>query len=258
MRDLAERVEQNLRSRKLVIKNQAILVAVSGGLDSMVLLHVLGRLAPGHGWKLIIAHFNHQLRGRSSEADERLVRKTAAVMRLRFISERADVRAFAREEKLSVEMGARKLRHQFLARTALKLGIRHVALAHHADDQLELFFLRLLRGSGSEGLSGMKWSNPSPENPSVELVRPLLEEPKSVLRRYARENQVALREDASNDSLDIQRNRIRHRLLPVLREEFQPALAKAISRTMDIVGAETEFVTEAARVWWSGDRLLAR
>src|SRR5438552_4036069 len=129
-------------------------------------------------------------------------------------------------------MAARKRRHDFLARTALRMRISTVALAHHADDQLELFFLRLLRGSGGEGLAGMKWRNLSPSDPRIQLARPLLDQPKSALRAYAAEQKIVFREDASNALVDIQRNHVRHELLPLLRKKFQPALGKTISRVM--------------------------
>ena len=95
-----------------------------------------------------MAHFNHQLRGRSSDADEKLVRQTAAALNLPFVVVRADVRGFAKKLKLSIEMAARKLRHEFFVRAARERKISVVALAHHADDQVELFFLRALRGAG--------------------------------------------------------------------------------------------------------------
>src|SRR5439155_17452312 len=101
----------------------------------MVLLDLLHRLATKHRWRLMIAHFNHRLRGRSSQADERLVRRTAEKLQLPIVVERADVREFARIHKISVEMAARQLRHDFLARTATRRKIPTVALAHHADDQ---------------------------------------------------------------------------------------------------------------------------
>jgi tRNA(Ile)-lysidine synthase len=217
--------------------------------DSLVLLHLLHELARKHRWQLTAAHFNHRLRGRSSDADERLVRRTAERLKVPVLTEGADVRAFARRENLSLEMAARELRHDFLARTAVQGRIPSVALAHHADDQLELFFLRLLRGSGGEGLAGMKWRNPSPSDPSIELVHPLLDQPKAVLLEYAADQEIRYREDASNAALDFQRNRIRHELLPLLRRGYQPALDKTISRAMDIIGAEAEFAVEAARAW---------
>jgi len=183
--DLLDHIDQSIKSHRLFGSRQPILVAVSGGLDSMVLLSALHELSPKHGWKLSVAHFNHQLRGRSSDADERLVRRTAGGLGLRIVTERADVRKFATAHRVSIEMAARKLRHDFLARTALRWKISTAALAHHADDQLELFFLRLLRGSGGEGLAGMKWRNASPSNPNIQLVRPLLDLPKSSLREFA-------------------------------------------------------------------------
>lgn len=224
-------------------------MAVSGGMDSMVLLHLLAHLAPGQRWRLTVAHFNHQLRGRSGDADERLVQRTAQKLGLPFLAGRANVKKFAREKKLSLEMAARKLRHDFLAAEASKRKIRRIALAHHADDQVELFFLRLLRGAGGEGLAGMKWQSPSPSNPKLQLVRPLLGQTKSALAAYAVEARVPFREDATNVQLDIQRNRLRHELIPWLRKRHQPALQRVILRQMELLGAESEFVSAAAKAW---------
>ncbi len=249
MSELLEHVEESIRTRRLFRSGQRILVAVSGGADSMALLHVLHELAPRHRWRLTVAHLNHQLRGRSSDADERLVRRAAQALKLPLVAERAEVRQLARTQKLSLEMAARELRHGFLARVAKRGRIPSIALAHHADDQLELFFLRLLRGSGGEGLAGMKWRNPSPSDPDIELVRPLLDQPKAVLREYAADRGLRYREDASNAVLDFQRNRIRHELLPLLRSKYQPALDRIIPRVMEIVGADAEFAGEAAREW---------
>ena len=258
MSNLPEHVAQSLRSRQLLLPGQAVLVAVSGGLDSMVLLRVLHELSRRSGWKLTVAHLNHQLRGRSSAADERLVRRAAAELGLPAVVGRADVRGFARAHQLSVEMAARRLRHDFLACAAVQKAIPTIALAHHADDQLEFFFLRLLRGSGGAGLAGMKWRSPSPANPTVTLARPLLDLPKAALREYARERKLPFREDASNAWLHIQRNRLRHELLPMLRRNYQPALDKTILRVMDILGAEAELAMQMAQDWLRGARIAGR
>jgi tRNA(Ile)-lysidine synthase len=247
--ELAQRVEKSILDRRLFRRGQSILVAVSGGLDSMVLLELLARLSRKHGWRLSVAHLNHRLRGRSSDADERLVARAAKELGLRFVNESADVQRYAREQKLSVEMAARALRHGFLARVALRLKIGTIALAHHADDQVELFFLRLFRGAGSEGLAGMKWQNPSPQDPRIRLTRPLLDHSKHDLRSFAEEQGVRFREDATNAQLDFQRNRIRHELLPLLAKEYQPALNRVILRQMDILAAESDYVTQMAREW---------
>ncbi|MCX6922394.1 MAG: tRNA lysidine(34) synthetase TilS [Verrucomicrobia bacterium] len=252
MSELLDHVERSIQARQLFRPRQRILVAVSGGVDSIVLLHLLHALAGKQGWQLVAAHFNHQLRGQSSAADERLVRRAAQRLKLPLMDGRADVREFARTRKLSLEMAARELRHSFLARSARQRRIPSIALAHHADDQLELFFLRLLRGSGGEGLAGMKWRNSSPNDPDIELVRPLMDQPKAELLEFAAEHGIRYREDASNAVLDFQRNRVRHELLPLLRRKYQPALDKTISRVMEIVGADAEFTAQAAQEWLRG------
>jgi tRNA(Ile)-lysidine synthase len=249
MTDLLQRVEQNIQNRKLLKRGQAILVAVSGGLDSKTLLHVLHALSARYRWKLTVAHFNHQLRGRSSNADEQFVRKTAMALKLPVVVGRANVRKFAQKSGLSIEMAARKLRHEFFVCAAKGRGIRVVALAHHADDQVELFFLRVLRGAGGAGLAGMKWRSPSPVNGKISLVRPLLDVTKDELRDFAQRNKIHFREDGTNARLNTPRNRIRNELLPLLRRKYQPALAKAVLRLMEIVGAEADTIGEMARQW---------
>lgn len=217
----------------------------------MALLHALQRFSAARRWKLTVAHFNHHLRGRASDADEAFARRAAAAMGLPFVAGGAEVKKSAKESRLSIEMAARQLRHEFLARTARERKIKIMALAHHADDQLELFFLRLLRGAGG-GLGGMKWRSPSPADGKISLVRPLLDFSKAELEAFARENKIRYREDATNSSLDFLRNRIRHQLLPLLRRHYQPGLNKAVLRLMEIAGAETDLAAEMARGWLGG------
>jgi tRNA(Ile)-lysidine synthase len=247
--ELFQRLENAVNKRCRLSQGQKILAAVSGGADSMALLHLLHSLAKTNRWKISVAHFNHRLRGRASDADEKLVRRTAAKLRLKFFAGGADVGKIAAQSKLSVEMAARKLRHEFLARVAREQKISTIALAHHADDQVELFFLRLLRGAGGEGLAGMKWRSPSPADKNISLVRPLLGFAKAEMLALARENKIRFRDDATNFSAAFLRNRIRNELLPLLREKYQPGLDKAVLRLMEIVGAEAEFVSESAQEW---------
>lgn len=249
MDKLREQIEQSVRARKLFRAGERILVAVSGGVDSMGLLVVLNELAAAHDWKLFVAHFNHQLRGRASDADERFVKQAAARLDLPFHAGRGEVKALAVEQGISLEMAARQLRHEFLAQAARRWRCPVVAVAHHADDQVELFFLRLLRGSGGEGLAGMKWTSPSPASRSVRIVRPLLEVSKAELETFARESKIQFREDATNASRDILRNRVRHELLPLVRKEFQPAVNRTVLRLMELVGADAAVVDALAKEW---------
>ena len=249
MSEFLQRTAAEIQRRQLLARGQKILVAVSGGADSMALLHALHSLAGKNRWQISVAHFNHHLRGRASDADEKLVRLTAKKLRLKFFNGGADVKAFAAQSKLSIEMAARKLRHEFLARVAREQNISTVALAHHADDQVELFFLRLLRGAGGEGLAGMKWRSRSPADKKISLVRPLLGCAKAAVLAFVRENKIRFREDTSNFSTDFLRNKIRNELLPLLRKNYQPGLNKNVLRVMEIVGAEAELVGELAQHW---------
>ncbi|MEW6303836.1 MAG: tRNA lysidine(34) synthetase TilS [Verrucomicrobiota bacterium] len=242
-------VRQAIAQHELLQRGQRLLVAVSGGLDSMALLHVLHGLAEEFCWRLVVVHFNHQLRGAESEADERFVRQAAGRLELKCIVGREDVRQMAAQSKLSIEMAARELRHRFFAKTARRLKVRTVALAHQADDQVELFFLRLLRGSGGGGLGGMNWASVSPEDTRVTLIRPLLNQRRESIEAFARAGGIQWREDSSNTSLEHQRNRVRHKLLPLLRRHFGEAVGNSVRRSMELIAAENEFVGEAARQW---------
>jgi tRNA(Ile)-lysidine synthase len=242
-----QQVENEVQKRGLFSRGQRMLVAVSGGVDSMVLLHALNMLAPKNRWEIGVIHFNHQLRGPASAADEKLVRSVAKRLRLPFYGGSAAVKAIAASKKLSLEMAARQLRHEFLARIARQQKITTVALAHHADDQVELFFLRVLRGSGSEGLAGMKWRSPSPVNKMISLARPLLGFSKTEIMAFAQSEKILFRDDATNFENNVLRNRIRNELLPLLKEKYQPGLTKTVLRLMEIAGAESGLVDEIAQ-----------
>jgi tRNA(Ile)-lysidine synthase len=233
-----------------------LVVAVSGGLDSVVLLRVLAQLSPAAGVPLVVAHANHGLRD-EAELEASFVANVAKQLTLPLVSERLPVRAAASQSRESVEMTARRLRHAFLVRAAEAHQAQRIALAHHADDQAELFLLRLLRGAGGAGLGGMRTCSPSPADPRFELVRPFLDVPRELLRDYAAAHGIAHCEDASNADVRIPRNRIRHELLPLLRREYSPAIDTLLLRTGDILGAEAEFVRDEARRWLRANRRKA-
>ena len=250
--DLAAAVEKVLRRERILPNGEAVLAAVSGGLDSMVLLDVLHGLAGKRGWDLTAAHFNHGLRGEESDADEQLAREVAERLGLDFVGERADVGLAAKAKGISLEMAGRELRHRFLARIAEERGMGWAALGHHADDQLELFFLRALRGAGSEGLGGMRICGRSAYSARLWLVRPFLERRKADLRAYAKARGLVFREDATNWSGNVLRNRIRHELLPCLAGLGLSSVEKNVLRSMRILADEHQFVEAQSREWLRG------
>jgi tRNA(Ile)-lysidine synthase len=224
----------------------------------MALLDVLHRLASRWQWRIVVAHFNHQLRGAESDGDERLVGRVAKRLGLEFVVERWPRADQKRAKKTGLEMAARLARHDFFGRVAEERKIGTIALAHHAGDQAELFFLRLFRGAGGEGLGGMKCDGVSIASRSqlypMRLVRPLLDLRKDDLLRYAKERGIRFRQDSSNALLRHERNRVRRELLPLLQRKFDPAVVTTVVRAMDLVGTDAEYVRGEAGRWLTARR----
>lgn len=247
--DLIGRVQETIAQHALLNAGDSVLVAVSGGVDSVVLLNLFHRMGEGAGgWRLAVAHFNHSLRAAESDGDEAFVAAMAKRLQLPFVTERGDVKKYAEDNGLSIEMAARDLRHRFLADSAERLGIQRIALAHHADDQIETFWLRLLRGDVGPGLTGMRWSRPARAGTGIQLIRPFLRIPKAELLRYARENGISYRDDASNSSTEFLRNRLRLELIARLKT-FQPELREVTLRAAAVLADEKEFLERCAREW---------
>ncbi|MCX8108309.1 MAG: tRNA lysidine(34) synthetase TilS, partial [Verrucomicrobiae bacterium] len=234
--DLEDRVRAVISQHGLIPRAAAVVVAVSGGLDSMVLLHVLAKLAPAQEWRIFVAHFNHLLRGKESELDEGLVASRARELGLPFERGQGDVRGHAKANGISIEMAARELRYRFLAEVARRNSARFIALGHHADDQVETVILRLFRGSGGEGLGGMRLSSPLWVDSSICLVRLLLHLSRKIIREYARNQRISYRDDTTNESIDIERNWVRHKLLPLLERRVHPTVRDLVLRTAELIG----------------------
>ena len=217
-------------------------MAVSGGPDSVALVHVLGELAAaGEITVAAIAHFNHQLRGADADDDEAFCRQLAQARGLAFDAGRADVRALAAAEGRSIEDAARVARYAFLEGAVDRAQADAVAVGHTLDDQAETFLLRLVRGSGLRGLASIL-----PRNGRV--VRPLLDVTRAELRRYAEEEGLAFRLDGSNDDLSIPRNRVRHELLPYLSREFSPKIADVLARAAAVAREDDDCLRQQAIV----------
>jgi tRNA(Ile)-lysidine synthase len=250
--DLLPEFRRRVGALGLLPKRGRLLVAVSGGVDSMVLLDLLARALPDAPHRLVVAHFNHQLRGRSSEADERLVRRAAAALGLRCVVGRAGRRLSRGGD--SIEMWAREQRHRFLAQAAKGLRCAAIVTAHHSDDQVELFFIRLLRGASPGGLAGMKAVAPSPWSGAIQIVRPLLTFSRREIEAHASARGLVYREDESNCSLRFLRNRVRHELIPLLRRRYQAGVERVVLRAQDQITAEAELVHDLASRWLASRR----
>ncbi|MDP3182721.1 MAG: tRNA lysidine(34) synthetase TilS [Desulfobaccales bacterium] len=232
------------RRQELFTPQDRVLVAVSGGPDSVALLHLLYRLKDELDLDLAVGHFDHGLRGRESEEDARFVADLARSLALPFHLGQGEVRGLAQAAKISLQMAGRQLRLNFLKETCRGHSYRKLALGHTADDQVELFFLRLLRGAGAEGLKGM-WPS-TPEG----LVRPLLAVGKAVLVNWLEQESLPYRQDSSNLSRGYLRNRVRLDLLPQLRRHYNPRLTEAIWRTQALLKEDERLLAaQTAHAW---------
>ena len=215
------------------------LIGVSGGRDSVALLDSLIDL----GYKnLIVCHLNHQLRGRSSDADAKFVEKLAAKYDLDLAFGSSNVRALATRKKMSIETAAREARYKFFAQVAKRRRCRTIFLAHHADDLVETFLINLFRGAGNTGLAGMRTVSMRRLNDvDLTIVRPLLGVWRSEIEKYVKRHRLKFREDASNKSLAPLRNRIRLRVIPQIEKQFGRKVRESVRRAAIIAAAEEDF-----------------
>ncbi|PYK35918.1 MAG: tRNA lysidine(34) synthetase TilS [Verrucomicrobia bacterium] len=216
------------------------LIGVSGGRDSVALLRWLVDL--GYR-KLIVCHFDHHLRGRSSQADARFVKKLAAKYRVDFQIGSANVRALAKKKRMSIETAAREARYSFFAKVAKRRRCRTIFLAHHADDLVETFLLNLFRGAGTAGLAAMRQvSTRRIDKFDLVVVRPFLGVWRKEIDIYLREQRLKFREDASNKNLNPLRNRVRHRVIPYLEKMLGRNIRQNIWRTAVIAAEEENWI----------------
>jgi tRNA(Ile)-lysidine synthase len=242
---VVERVIDTIERFRMFQTGQRVGVAVSGGADSVCLLHVLFELAPRWNLRLTVLHLDHQLRGEESSQDARFVEELARKLGLTFSLGRVDVAAMARERGENLEQVARNERRRFFLEFLQSAGADCIALGHTRSDQAETVLFRFLRGSGTAGLAGIR---PVTKDG---FVRPLLGIDRTAVEQFLRERNIVWREDSSNASLDFARNRIRSELLPMLARDWNPAIAETLAHTAD-------WAFEEERYWEQEiDRLAA-
>ncbi len=252
-------LRQFIRRYQLIPDQARVVVGVSGGPDSLALLHALHQLAPGYGWQLHAAHLNHQLRP-EAEDEAHFVAELAAAWGLGCTIQRADVRALAERPGVSLEEAARQARYAFLGRVAQRLGAPVVAVGHHADDQVETLLMHLLRGSGLAGLRGMPPSvalaqlrlpavQDRPDFGDIRLIRPLLPFTRQQILAWCQQNGLEPRWDLSNLDTTFFRNRLRHEIIPQLKA-INPNLSTVLSRTAFVLQGDYQVLDAHRQALW--------
>ncbi len=259
---LAQQVSHFCQKNRLLTRQDHLVVGVSGGPDSVCLLHVLASLRSTLNLTLTVAHLNHQLRGADSQADAHFVQSLAAQWQLPCRVEAHNIAALAAQRKQSLEETARYVRYAFLWRVARQVGAAKIAVGHNADDQVETILMHFLRGSGLSGLRGMlpamnlaqlrlhpaDLPDESPAAPP-QLIRPLLDTPRREIEAYCEAHQLTPRFDTSNLDTTFFRNRLRHELIPLL-ETYNPNLRQVMRRMAGVITAETEYLNQQVEETW--------
>ena len=247
---LEERVLDYIAKYDLVKTGTTILVTVSGGQDSVCLLHLLTKLKSKLGIDLHVAHLDHKLRGRESSADAQYVIDLCHRLGIPMTVEQRDVRAYQKEWKLSLEEAARDVRYQFFAEVAHRVGTKVVAVAHTKDDQVETILMHLIRGTGTKGLTGLQpFSQRKSGGKRLTIVRPLLDVSREETAAYCKRHRLEFRQDSTNLSLKPLRNKIRLELIPLLKT-YNPGIVDALLRTSAIARDDIAFLESHAKHQW--------
>lgn len=237
-REFFRSVENTISTHNMFQPNDSVLVGVSGGPDSVALLHILCEIAPRYSLRLGVAHLNHSLREKDSDGDAQFVEALARTLALPCYIEKMNVLAFQQSSRLSLEEAARRIRYRFFNDVAEKYHFDKIALGHHSDDNAELILMHLFRGSGPLGLSGI------PPVRNGRIVRPLLRVSKSQLVEFLSKNGFRYVIDKSNTDFRHLRNRIRHDLLPHLKTQYNPRISETLNRFAAIARGEEEWIEQ--------------
>ena len=233
---LLQTVEKTIAAYDMLMAEDAVLIGVSGGPDSVALLHILNALAPGFSLRLGIAHLNHCLRKGESDNDAEFVASLSTSIELPCYIHKENVIKYQKENKLSLEEAARRARYRFFSDVAKQNNFTKIALGHHRDDNAELVLMNLLRGSGPLGLSGIP---PVRDN---KIIRPLIHSQRSEIINFLEANRFEYISDKSNMETRFLRNRIRHHLIPQLKTAYNPNIIETLNRLSSIINSEEEWI----------------
>lgn len=238
---LKNQLKNYINHEKLLLKGDKLLVGFSGGADSLALLILLDELKSDLGIHLGAAHLNHDLRGIDGDEDEAFCARFCEEREIPFYSKKVDVRTYAKEHNISIELAGREVRYAFFKDIMINKEYDKCATAHHLDDQVESIFLNIIRGAGLAGLTGMK---PLRER----YIKPLLSVPKEELIVYLKEKQVMPREDQSNQESLYQRNKIRNDLIPYIKEHFNQGIEETLIRMGRLIETDLDYLNDIVTV----------
>jgi tRNA(Ile)-lysidine synthase len=251
---LLDKVRKTIIRHGLIKRRDRVVIGVSGGPDSLTLLHVLRCLHEELGFDLHVAHLNHQLRGAESDADAEFVRRIANEWQLTITIEARDVKAIGAEQRMTLEEAARMVRYEFLSQVARSIDAHIIAVGHNRDDQAETVLMHFLRGAGLAGLRGMQYQSALPKaqdsQSPLALIRPLLNVSRKEIEAYCSEHQLAPRIDHTNFDTHMFRNRLRHEVMPFL-ETLNPNLQQVLSHTSHAIADDFDFIQYSAHTAYS-------
>ena len=241
-------VRHTIQKHGLLRPGDRVLIAVSGGADSVALAYSLHFLRKQFRVSIALAHLNHGIRGHAADQDAHFVKELAWRLGLRCAQRKVDVPGMARHRGVSLEMAAREARYVFLERTAREVRANCIATAHTADDQVETVFLKLARGAGPQGISGIPYCA---ERRGIRIIRPCRDVTHPEAVRFLSRHGLIWREDKSNRDMTFLRNRIRHQILPLLESRLNPQIRRAILRAAELLREENEWLDSIARGLWN-------
>lgn len=249
--DIQQKFYETINKHKMIHKGDKVIVAVSGGPDSMCLLHLFLTYREQLGIYLLVAHLDHMFRGEESQGDALFVQSFCARKGLTFISDRVNVPGFIEKTGLSPEDAARRIRYDFFERAVLNYNAQKVALGHNRNDNEETVLMNILRGAGLEGLVGI---NPV----QGKYIRPIIDVPRDAIQNYLHKNNIKYRTDRTNFTTDYFRNKLRLELIPLIKEKYSPNLGGSLRRLSDIARYDLQYIEFAVERAWSDSVKVAK
>jgi len=239
-----DKVISTIKKYNMLEKGDRVLVGLSGGPDSVTLLHVLCGLKKEYSLNILVAHLDHKFRGEESRGDRRFCEELAEKYGIEIVSDEIDVPKIAKEKGISPEEAARFERYDFFKRVAKERGMGKVAVGHTMDDQAETVLMRIIRGAGMSGLGGI---SPVKEMQGFTILRPLIEASRKEVEDFISENDLKFRKDSSNEKTIFTRNKIRLELIPLLEKDFNPNIKEVLSNMAENLQIENDFLKRYAR-----------